>query len=129
MSRSPSPKPIARISFSGTEYQNLMKPCVYLFRCGKEVLYVGSSKNGIERPFQSCHHQAEMRIFCDNVKILWFNTWTEALQKEGKLIRKFQPVFNGGKRARIKDHSREDAALAKLPRQKPRRRMETVQVL
>ena len=74
--------------------ENRQGPCVYLFLKGKEVLYVGASSRGFIRVFNKDHHARDARATADTIRILWFATWSAALEEETRLIKKHRPALN-----------------------------------
>lgn len=60
----------------------------------KKVLYVGKSKNGIQRPFSPTHQASEARKLSNEVQLHICDTEREALDLEIKLIKKYKPKYN-----------------------------------
>ena len=83
--------------FTGLEVLRMRTPIIYAWVRDGEVLYIGMSIRGLERPFSRLHHRLidmEVSDFlfvwqCSSVKDL------EALEK--KLIAELKPKFNGPK--------------------------------
>lgn len=86
--------------FTLAQLAALTRPCVYLFVRGHELLYAGSSVDGLLRFASSTHHQSEARSQSDRVAVLWFDDGDAARAAEAQIIRHFNPPFNGGKRRR-----------------------------
>ncbi len=81
--------------FSGEEIEQLRGPLVYIWKRGKQVLYVGMSKTGINRPFDPSHHRLK-RIQAGDSLIVWrVPDEDRAIKMEGSMILKFKPIYNG----------------------------------
>jgi hypothetical protein len=72
----------------------LLQPCVYRFMRDGEVIYVGSSKNGIVRVLCKNHHAKEARKLADEIEIEWFRTESAARIEERRQISNFKPRYN-----------------------------------
>lgn len=84
--------------FTGADFRMLTKPCVYIFLQDGSPLYIGMSRNGIGRPAQPGHAQADKaRAECDEVLIYPCNNVRDAMYLEDLLICKTQPKYNHNK--------------------------------
>ena len=80
-------------SFKGSDALALQKPCVYLWLRNNEVLYVGMSKGGAERPFSPRHKT--LKIEPDDEVWVWpVQSIEEAEETEKALISAFSPALN-----------------------------------
>jgi len=72
----------------------VLQPCVYIFWLGERCQYVGQSKLGIRRPFDTQHSVwAEKDFAFDKLEV--FYTKADALDAtEQRLIRTLSPRFN-----------------------------------
>lgn len=52
--------PGSGVRFAGEELKRLLRPCVYVFVKNDLALYVGVSRNGLNRPFRVDHVKAPM---------------------------------------------------------------------
>jgi len=59
-----------------------------------ELIYVGSSQNGLRRPADSSHHMAPHFRHTDQVLAWQFNSIARARTVESELIVKYKPRFN-----------------------------------
>ena len=76
------------------QVRQLQRPLVYVFMKAGEVLYVGSSQNGIGRVVDPHHHRSNVRGDADEVRLFYFPTIGDTLQAEAKFIRELQPLHN-----------------------------------
>jgi len=73
----------------------LLNPAVYVFHIGDEIVYVGSSINGIRRPFDSSHRMAPLfELKTIELSITFVDTVEAARKLELELIKKYQPLAN-----------------------------------
>ena len=87
--------PDSGASFVGKDFRAMMKPCVYVFLSGLDVLYVGYSQNGASRPFSPHHRQARIaQKDCSEVRIFPCPTMSCAKQLERILISRLKPTIN-----------------------------------
>ena len=80
--------------FAGADFQNMLKPCVYLFLRGDEVLYIGMSKNGVQRTAQVNHDHAKARAEATRVLLYPCKSSQAAERLERVLIRGLCPTSN-----------------------------------
>lgn len=73
--------------------------CVYMFVKDETVLYVGSSGNGLCRPFDSQHNARAARKESTDIHIWKCGSKGEAMKTEAHLIKKLRPKYN---RQRVK---------------------------
>lgn len=72
----------------------LLQPCTYQFLREGEVLYVGSSRNGIIRVLCRNHHAKEARKLADEIVIEWYPTERAAKIAERREIYIHKPPYN-----------------------------------
>jgi hypothetical protein len=82
-------------SFTPGDLEKLTRPCVYIFLKNGEVLYVGSSANGLIRFASPSHHKAMVRITGDEIRVIWQEDESTARILEARLIRQLRPRYNG----------------------------------
>jgi len=76
-------------------FTDFRRPCVYLYSKAGEIIYVGKSKCGLFRVFDSKRDNHSMaQREADTIRVLWFDQPGEASTMERDLIRKHQPKFN-----------------------------------
>lgn len=81
-----------------TELAALCGPIVYAFFRHGEALYVGMSKNGLERPFGSHHAVGHIRreVGADDHLVIWpCVSIADALALERRAIKELRPSLNG----------------------------------
>lgn len=81
-------------TFSQKDIGLIKSPCVYLFIKDGVALYIGSSKNGLERVIHGSHHRADVREQADKIEVIWCKKEQHARDLELQMIRKLQPRFN-----------------------------------
>ena len=80
-------------SFKGADVLALQQPCVYLWMRRDDVLYIGMSEGGAERPFSPRHKT--LRIEPSDALWIWpVASVEEANETELMLIEAFSPPFN-----------------------------------
>ncbi len=83
------------ITLTVEQVRDWTRPCVYIFRLGNVIQYVGESGQGVLRPFSPQHHIASLPEFrYDTLEILWQDTKEQAVQVQNDLIYQFSPQFN-----------------------------------
>lgn len=81
-------------SFTNAAVRRITRPCVYLFLKEGRALYVGTSVNGFCRFGSPDHNRAQVRNHADEIRVLWFDNASWALEIEKRLIRDLEPPFN-----------------------------------
>ncbi len=82
-------------TFTFTDVQSFLRPCVYIFRHSEAVQYVGKSKHGVLRPFDPFHETTSLPEFkYDKLEILWQESYEQAGKVEALLILTHRPLFN-----------------------------------
>ena len=81
-------------------------PIVYIFHVGDEIVYIGSSSNGLRRPFDSNHRMAPLlELSTIELSITFLDTVEDARKLELDLIKEHQPI---GNRAGTEDFKRKN---------------------
>jgi hypothetical protein len=80
--------------FTNSQLKSLNRPCVYAFVAKGQVLYIGSSANGIQRFAALTHHRCTLRNECDEIRVFWFRKKHWAQWMEKSLIVALRPPFN-----------------------------------
>jgi predicted DNA-binding transcriptional regulator AlpA len=84
-----------RREFTSTEVAQMVRPCVYFFLRGEEILYIGQSCIGVMRAFDPHHHKRGRRsLKPDRILCIWFKSHAAAQNLEQELIAKLQPRGN-----------------------------------
>lgn len=88
--------PDGGIEFTGDVWRSLRRPCVYVMSSDAEVLYVGMSSNGIERPFSPTHHALDYdrELAVDTIKVYPCHNMAAARRVERMLIVGLNPKWN-----------------------------------
>ena len=85
-------------SMSMDQWNNFLRPCVYLFWLGKECIYVGRSDVGILRPLNKMHPvQKQAFIKPDRLEFRWCESREDSVYLEKLLIWEFSPCLNSSK--------------------------------
>lgn len=68
---------------------------VYVFRKDNEYLYIGCSKNGLERVFAACHKKArQAQIEATHLDMILCSSVEEMTKLEAAMILKNKPLLN-----------------------------------
>jgi hypothetical protein len=82
------------IEFTGADVLRLRGPIVYLILRGDRPVYVGMSRNGLQRPFERQHTAVRRFTASDRLQIWPVATIEAALEVERCLIRHLMPIWN-----------------------------------
>jgi hypothetical protein len=84
------------VCFTGSFYQQMRGPMVYVWMRGGDWLYVGRSYSGVERVFASGHHRFNAHPMEDDdmIRVISCETKQEARELERQLIVEHKPKFN-----------------------------------
>jgi len=83
----------AVLTIGKSDFESLLKPCVYVFYHGNIVLYVGSGACAA-RPLGSSHHQRLARSEADKIVLHTCESVTAARRLEAAMILKLKPTHN-----------------------------------
>jgi hypothetical protein len=101
--------PGSGVRFAGEELKRLLRPCVYVFVKNDLALYVGMSKNGLNRPFRVDHVKARRCAEeCDELLVYYCHSLEAAEECETILIDLFQPKYNHRKKIAVRARTVQD---------------------
>ena len=86
--------PGTTITLTAERIAQFKQPMVYVWWLGSHALYVGSSANGIARPFSNDHHVPAAYMEADRCELHICATGQDALRLEHELIDLLKPRLN-----------------------------------
>ena len=104
----------AGIEFTGDVWRALCLPCVYIASSETEVLYVGLSERGLQRPFGVGHHKLtnpELRAEVATLKVYPCKSISAARKAERILIASLNPKWNDRQTLSSKYRNKIDALI------------------